>query len=162
MPKQLVVFGVFTKNNLIYLCSCKLFQYIIVHKTFLWIQFPPENFTVMLFHYDGIVDDWKMFPWYGRVIHVAAVNQTKWYGYLCANLVNLWKIKYPYPLFHCFNLWLERLIRWFAKRFLHPDIVAAYKYIFLWDEDIGVDNFDPIRYINIPNCIVSMLEVVLG
>ena len=52
--------------------------------------------------------------------------------------------------------------RWFAKRFLHPDIVAAYKYIFLWDEDIGVDNFDPIRYINIPSCIVSILEMVFG
>ncbi|CAN1243561.1 hypothetical protein LINPERPRIM_LOCUS5725 [Linum perenne] len=26
---------------------------------------------------------------------------------------------------------------WFAKRFLHPDIVAEYEYIFLWDEDLG-------------------------
>ena len=33
--------------------------------------------------------------------------------------------------------------RWFAKRFLHPDIVAPYDYIFIWDEDLGVDNFDP-------------------
>ncbi|KAL2342282.1 hypothetical protein Fmac_010222 [Flemingia macrophylla] len=32
---------------------------------------------------------------------------------------------------------------WFAKRFLHPDIVAEYNYIFLWDEDLLVDNFDP-------------------
>ncbi|KAE8688034.1 pentatricopeptide repeat-containing protein [Hibiscus syriacus] len=38
---------------------------------------------------------------------------------------------------------------WFAKRFLHPDIVAEYKYIFLWDEDLGVDNFDPTRYLSI-------------
>lgn len=38
------------------------------------------------------------------------------------------------------------LIRWFAKRFLHPDIVAEYDYIFLWDEDLGVDNFNPQRY----------------
>lgn len=35
--------------------------------------------------------------------------------------------------------------RWFAKRFLHPDIVALYSYIFLWDEDIGVENFHPGR-----------------
>lgn len=35
--------------------------------------------------------------------------------------------------------------RWFAKRFLHPDIVAEYDYIFLWDEDLGVENFDPKR-----------------
>lgn len=36
--------------------------------------------------------------------------------------------------------------RWFAKRFLHPDIVFEYDYIFLWDEDIGVQNFNPIRW----------------
>ncbi|XP_054779251.1 uncharacterized protein LOC129287118 isoform X2 [Prosopis cineraria] len=38
---------------------------------------------------------------------------------------------------------------WFAKRFLHPDIVADYNYIFLWDEDIGVENFDPKKYLSI-------------
>lgn len=36
--------------------------------------------------------------------------------------------------------------RWFAKRFLHPDIVDEYSYIFLWDEDLGVENFNPKRY----------------
>ncbi|KAH1222002.1 hypothetical protein GmHk_12G035282 [Glycine max] len=34
-------------------------------------------------------------------------------------------------------------------RFLHPDIVAEYNYIFLWDEDLLVDNFDPKRYLSI-------------
>lgn len=38
---------------------------------------------------------------------------------------------------------------WFAKRFLHPDIVADYDFIFLWDEDLGVENFDPARYVSI-------------
>ncbi|XP_027333263.1 uncharacterized protein LOC113848079 isoform X1 [Abrus precatorius] len=38
---------------------------------------------------------------------------------------------------------------WFAKRFLHPDIVAEYNYIFLWDEDLLVDNFHPKRYLSI-------------
>ncbi|KAJ0075849.1 hypothetical protein Patl1_33312 [Pistacia atlantica] len=33
-------------------------------------------------------------------------------------------------------------IRWYAKRFLHPDIVAAYEYIFIWDEDLGVEHFN--------------------
>lgn len=32
--------------------------------------------------------------------------------------------------------------RWYAKRFLHPDIVAPYDYIFMWDEDLGVENFN--------------------
>uniref|UniRef100_A0A2P2MHD4 Lysine ketoglutarate reductase trans-splicing related 1 n=2 Tax=Rhizophora mucronata TaxID=61149 RepID=A0A2P2MHD4_RHIMU len=38
---------------------------------------------------------------------------------------------------------------WFAKRFLHPDIVEDYSYIFLWDEDLGVENFDPQLYLSI-------------
>ncbi|CAL5040705.1 unnamed protein product [Urochloa decumbens] len=36
---------------------------------------------------------------------------------------------------------------WFAKRFLHPDVMAIYDFIFLWDEDLGVDNFNPRRRI---------------
>lgn len=31
--------------------------------------------------------------------------------------------------------------RWYAKRFMHPDIVDQYNYIFLWDEDLGVEHF---------------------
>jgi hypothetical protein len=38
---------------------------------------------------------------------------------------------------------------WFGKRFLHPDLVAEYDYVFLWDEDIEVDGFDPLSYIEI-------------
>ncbi|CAN1243557.1 hypothetical protein LINPERPRIM_LOCUS5725 [Linum perenne] len=46
---------------------------------------------------------------------------------------------------------------WFAKRFLHPDIVAEYEYIFLWDEDLGVENFNPSRYLSI--CKEEGLEI---
>lgn len=38
---------------------------------------------------------------------------------------------------------------WFAKRFLHPAVVSTYDYIFLWDEDLGLKNFDPGRYLKI-------------
>ncbi|KAG9149868.1 hypothetical protein Leryth_026550 [Lithospermum erythrorhizon] len=38
---------------------------------------------------------------------------------------------------------------WFAKRFLHPSVVNPYNYIFLWDEDLGVEYFDPGRYLDI-------------
>ncbi|ONI00745.1 hypothetical protein PRUPE_6G103700 [Prunus persica] len=38
---------------------------------------------------------------------------------------------------------------WYAKRFLHPDIVAAYEYIFIWDEDLGVEHFDGEKYIQL-------------
>lgn len=79
-------------------------------------KFLSANFVVMLFHYDGNLDQWKDFEWSNTVIHVSAVNQTKW---------------------------------WFAKRFLHPDIVAEYDYVFLWDEDLGVENFNPKRYVSI-------------
>lgn len=79
-------------------------------------KFPADNFTVMLFHYDGVIDKWSEFKWAERAIHVAAINQTKW---------------------------------WFAKRFLHPDIVALYNYIFIWDEDLGVNHFHANRYLAI-------------
>ncbi|KAL2941506.1 Phospholipase D3 [Bienertia sinuspersici] len=79
-------------------------------------KFLSNGISVMLFHYDGNVNQWKEFWWNDRVVHVSAINQTKW---------------------------------WFAKRFMHPDVVAAYEYIFLWDEDLGVDEFDPLRYISI-------------
>ncbi|KAH6763262.1 lysine ketoglutarate reductase trans-splicing protein [Perilla frutescens var. hirtella] len=38
---------------------------------------------------------------------------------------------------------------WYAKRFLHPDIVAPYDYIFIWDEDLGVEHFDAEEYIRL-------------
>ncbi|KAJ3678292.1 hypothetical protein LUZ60_002095 [Juncus effusus] len=79
-------------------------------------KFYSPHFTVMLFHYDGIVNAWRDLKWSDHVLHVSAMNQTKW---------------------------------WFAKRFLHPDIVAEYDYIFLWDEDLGVEHFDPSRYLSI-------------
>ncbi|KAL1534934.1 hypothetical protein AAHA92_31047 [Salvia divinorum] len=77
-------------------------------------KFLAQDFDVMLFHYDGVVDEWHDMEWSDAVIHVSATNQTKW---------------------------------WFAKRFLHPDIVADYDYIFLWDEDLGVEYFHPERYL---------------
>ncbi|XP_027346395.1 uncharacterized protein LOC113858116 isoform X2 [Abrus precatorius] len=79
-------------------------------------KFLPENFTIILFHYDANVDGWWDLNWSSKAIHIAARNQTKW---------------------------------WFAKRFLHPDIVSTYDYIFLWDEDLGVEHFSPSRYIEI-------------
>ncbi|KAM6585022.1 hypothetical protein CsatB_012024 [Cannabis sativa] len=79
-------------------------------------KFLPENFTIILFHYDGNVDGWLDLEWSNEAIHIVAQNQTKW---------------------------------WFAKRFLHPDVVSIYDYVFLWDEDLGVENFDPGRYIKI-------------
>ncbi|XP_026661813.2 uncharacterized protein LOC103710580 isoform X2 [Phoenix dactylifera] len=79
-------------------------------------KFPSNNFTVMLFHYDGVVDEWSDVRWSDSALHISAINQTKW---------------------------------WFAKRFLHPDVVAEYNYIFLWDEDLEVENFHPLRYLSI-------------
>ncbi|MBA0847445.1 hypothetical protein Goshw_018044, partial [Gossypium schwendimanii] len=68
-----------------------------------------NNFTIVLFHYDGVTSEWDEFEWSKRAIHVSAPKQSKW---------------------------------WFAKRFLHPDIVAPYDYIFIWDEDLGVEHFN--------------------
>ena len=37
--------------------------------------------------------------------------------------------------------------RWYAKRFLHPDLVEPYEYIFIWDEDLGLEHFNPTKYV---------------
>ncbi|KAJ4970370.1 hypothetical protein NE237_003469 [Protea cynaroides] len=73
-----------------------------------------EDFTILLFHYDGRTSEWDQFEWSQRAIHVSVKRQTKW---------------------------------WYAKRFLHPDVVAAYDYIFIWDEDLGVEHFNAEKYL---------------
>ncbi|KAK7359024.1 hypothetical protein VNO77_00968 [Canavalia gladiata] len=75
-----------------------------------------ENFTILLFHYDGRTTEWDEFEWSKRAIHVSVHKQTKW---------------------------------WYAKRFLHPDIVAPYDYIFMWDEDLGVEHFNAEEYLKL-------------
>nr|XP_018625576.1 uncharacterized protein LOC104094058 isoform X3 [Nicotiana tomentosiformis] len=75
-----------------------------------------DDFTVLLFHYDGKTTEWDEFEWSKRAIHVSVQKQTKW---------------------------------WYAKRFLHPDIVAPYDYIFIWDEDLGIEHFDAKEYIRL-------------
>ncbi|KAJ4810056.1 lysine ketoglutarate reductase trans-splicing protein (DUF707) [Rhynchospora pubera] len=75
-----------------------------------------ENFTILLFHYDGRASEWDDLEWSKRAIHVSVRKQTKW---------------------------------WYAKRFLHPDIVAPYDYIFIWDEDLGVEHFNAEEYIKL-------------
>ncbi|KAJ7543800.1 hypothetical protein O6H91_09G052900 [Diphasiastrum complanatum] len=38
---------------------------------------------------------------------------------------------------------------WFAKRFLHPDVVEPFEYIFIWDEDLDVQHFNAEEYIKL-------------
>ncbi|KAE8732333.1 T6D22.12 isoform 3 [Hibiscus syriacus] len=38
---------------------------------------------------------------------------------------------------------------WYEKRFLHPVVVSAYEYIFIWDENLGVEHFNALRYIEL-------------
>ncbi|KAG0601578.1 hypothetical protein M758_11G123200 [Ceratodon purpureus] len=79
-------------------------------------KFPLTNYTIMLFHYDGVVDQWQDLPWSNQSIHIVGLHQTKW---------------------------------WFAKRFMHPDIIAQYNYVFLWDEDLGVEHFHADKYLEV-------------
>lgn len=34
----------------------------------------------MLFHYDGVVEQWNDLPWSNQSIHIVALQQTKWYA----------------------------------------------------------------------------------
>ncbi|KAG6529328.1 hypothetical protein ZIOFF_011525 [Zingiber officinale] len=75
-----------------------------------------DDFTILLFHYDGRASDWEQFEWSKHAIHVSIKKQTKW---------------------------------WYAKRFLHPDVVAAYDYIFVWDDHIGIEHFNADKYLHL-------------
>ncbi|KAK4785397.1 hypothetical protein SAY86_002086 [Trapa natans] len=75
-----------------------------------------DDFTIVLFHYDGQTTEWDEFEWSRTAIHISVPKQTKW---------------------------------WYAKRFLHPDIVASYDYIFIWDEDLGVEHFNAEQYLRL-------------
>jgi len=43
----------------------------------LTLQF-SENFTIVLFHYDGRVSEWDKFEWSKKAIHISARKQSKW------------------------------------------------------------------------------------
>ncbi|MED6153950.1 hypothetical protein PIB30_107157, partial [Stylosanthes scabra] len=40
-------------------------------------KFLTGNFTIILFHYDGKVNEWSDLDWSRTAIHIAAQNQTK-------------------------------------------------------------------------------------
>nr|XP_010910944.1 uncharacterized protein LOC105036920 [Elaeis guineensis] len=42
-------------------------------------KFFSSNFTIMLFHYDDVVDEWRDLQWSDSALHVSAINQTKYY-----------------------------------------------------------------------------------
>lgn len=45
---------------------------------------------------------------------------------------------------------LDRGYKWqLALKYLHPDAVADYDFIFFWDDDLGVSRFDPLRFARI-------------
>ncbi|KAI9136177.1 hypothetical protein BKA69DRAFT_1042759 [Paraphysoderma sedebokerense] len=73
--------------------------------------------------------------------------------------------KFSFMLFHWDNAtwdefsWYKDIVSaraigqtkfWFAKRFLTPDIVQAYDYIWLWDDDVELEeNFDPLGFTDV-------------
>ncbi|KAK6786234.1 hypothetical protein RDI58_014759 [Solanum bulbocastanum] len=91
------------------------------------VQKFPEDFQILLFHYDGRINEWEKFEWSKHAVHISVRKQTKW---------------------------------WYAKRFLHPDVVAAYDYIFVWDEDLGVENFNAEKYALFPGCLSWYIRLV--
>lgn len=47
-----------------------------------------ENFTILLFHYDGITTEWDDLEWSKRAIHVSVRKQTKWQERFLAPICN--------------------------------------------------------------------------
>ncbi|KAE8727673.1 E3 ubiquitin-protein ligase RNF43-like [Hibiscus syriacus] len=44
---------------------------------------------------------------------------------------------------------------WYAKWFLHLDVVSSYEYIFTWDEDLGVEHFNAQSFVEITAPVFS-------
>uniref|UniRef100_K3ZZK1 Uncharacterized protein n=1 Tax=Setaria italica TaxID=4555 RepID=K3ZZK1_SETIT len=42
-------------------------------------KFHADDFTIMLFHYDGAVEQWGNMEWSERAVHMSAKGQTKWW-----------------------------------------------------------------------------------
>lgn len=56
--------------------DCELFFSLLLLLN-LYLQF-SENFTIVLFHYDGRTSEWDEFEWSKQAIHVSVEKQTKW------------------------------------------------------------------------------------
>lgn len=56
----------------------------------LYISQFSDNFSIMLFHYDGRASEWEEFGWSKRAIHVSIRKQTKWLAsYFLSRIANL-------------------------------------------------------------------------
>jgi hypothetical protein len=42
------------------------------------LQFPTSDFVHMVFHYDGVVEQWSTSPWFDAAIHIVSKKQSKW------------------------------------------------------------------------------------
>lgn len=62
-------------NNSIYIFDIHYMQNTELASVF---QFLQENFTIILFHYDGNMDGWWDLKWSKKAVHIVADNQTKW------------------------------------------------------------------------------------
>ncbi|GJY52720.1 cornichon homolog 4-like protein [Tanacetum coccineum] len=90
---------------------------------------------------------------YGRREHLVDVteifNQLNW-----EKKQRLIKLGYIIILIFITLFWMianaldDDVIMWFAKRFLHPASISLYRYVFFWNEDLGVQHFNPRRYVS--------------
>lgn len=128
---------------------CSQVLYSLFMRLFLPLLQFSDDFTIMLFHYDGLTTEWDEFEWSKRAIHVSAPKQTKWWGSITKvlDLFRLFNSAYTSFLSIASYVPLILCSRWYAKRFLHPDIVAPYEYIFIWDEDLGLEHFNADKWV---------------
>lgn len=56
-------------------------------------------------------------------------------------------------------MYIDLMCRWFVKRFFYFDVVVFYEYIFVWDEDLGVENFDFLEWVFIKILVYVFIVV---
>ncbi|XP_062026428.1 uncharacterized protein LOC133742768 [Rosa rugosa] len=91
------------------------------------MQFLSSGFVVMLFHYDGNVDEWMQFQWNDLVIYVSAVNQTK----CCLSDIQSKNFGFTYcsgNISYCFRVFSSALVQGATNVFWY-DISLCWLYM---------------------------------
>ena len=98
----------------------------------------------------------KMMPHVDAVVRAFAPEKTQVVLFHYDGVVDAWNERFEWSRRAAHVSALKQSKWWFAKRFLHPDIVHPYERVWVWDEDIDVggagnasDAFDPEAYVEI-------------
>lgn len=73
------------------------------------LQF-SDDFTILLFHYDGRTSEWDEFEWSKQAIHVSVLKQTKWWLFLVFALIIIFNCIQTVMIAWCIDVMFHLII----------------------------------------------------